>query len=123
MIVSATDFRSIEYVQDQMAMYIKRSGALPQRLKARGKLRQYLQAMKHAITNATALAPDPVVLGKMPPELQALARVLQEALEPRPDGADDSGTNLARVDDLTGMQEEVIDRIVEEFKSADKSAT
>lgn len=118
MIVSATDFHAVRYIQDQMAMYVERSGALPQRLKARTKLRQYLQTMEIAIASATALDPDPVVLEKMPPEVQALARILQEALEPRRIGPSPDGTILAGVDDLSGLQEEAITHAAELIRGA-----
>ncbi len=98
MIVSATDFRAIRYVQGQMAMFVERSGALPQRQKARQKLRQYLAAQKNAIDAATNLSENPIELDNLPPELEKLARILQESERQRPDGGKTSGTNLATTD-------------------------
>ena len=105
MIVSATSFNSIRYVQNQMAMYVERSGALPQRLKARSKLRQYLAAQKFAINDATDMPLDPIELDKMPPALEALASVLQEAERHR-EVKGSSNTNLAetRPPYVTGIE-------------------
>ncbi len=105
-IVSKTGFDSVRYCHMQMAMYVERSGHLPNRYKARRNLRTYLQAQDRAIANAILLNEDPVRLAEMPPELLGLARILQEADYARAAGASDYGIRLAE-SDIEGGQKAV----------------
>ena len=116
MIVSATDFRSIRYINLQVSMYIERSGALPNRLKAKKNLRSYMATQKRAIDKAVALSPDPMELDNMPPQVAALAQILQEAEKPRREKSSADGTNLATTDDVKAVAGDMA-KVGEDLKS------